>query len=89
MEENKVLLASEIVNWTIEDESYKNAKLIVIEDYSVIVSEELRHVLFSTYKTLKEYELIRWTTDWKVGDNEDIKTLILFVKRLAHKSALP
>ena len=83
MENNKVVLASEIVNWTIVDENYKNAKLIVIENYSVIVSEELQHVLFSTYKTLKKYEVVRWTTDWKVGDNEDIKTLIIFVKKIS------
>ena len=83
--ENKILLASEIIDWTIEDENYKNAKLVVIEDFIVRVSEELKDILHSTYKSLRKYEVIRWTTDWHVNGNEDIKTLVIFVKTiLAH-----
>lgn len=40
-----------------------------------------KDLLHKTYKMLKDYVLIQWTTDWKYNEKEDINTLILFVKK--------
>ena len=65
------------------NKNYQDARLLVFEDNKLIVSEELQHILFKTYKELKNYEVISWTTDWHVSGNEDIKTLIVFVKKVS------
>lgn len=76
------LLVSKIVDDLMWAEEYANAKLIVIENYTIIVSEELKDILHSTYKKLKNYELVKWTTDWKVSGNEEIKTLVIFAQKI-------
>lgn len=63
------------------NKDYENARLLVIENFNVIVSENLKNVLHKTYKLLQEYNVIKWTTDWGVSDNEDIKTLVIFVEK--------
>lgn len=64
------------------NKNYENARLLVIEDFKVIVSENLKNVSFKTYKLLQEYNVIKWSTDWEVSDNEEIKTLIIFVEKV-------
>ena len=76
------LIVSKILDDLMWTEEYKDAKLIVIENYNIIVSEDLRHILFKTYKLLKNYELVRWSTDWKVNGNDDIKTLVMFAQKI-------
>lgn len=65
------------------NKDYENAKLLVFDGLKLIVSENLKDVLFSTIKMLKEYEVIKWTTDWKVSGSEKIRTLVLFVEKVS------
>ena len=75
--------ASYAIERTINDEYYKNARVLVFdENNNLIVSEELVHILFKTYKMLNNYELIKWTIDYHINDNEEIKTLIIFAKKI-------
>ena len=75
--------ASYAIERTINDEYYKNARVLVFdENNNLIVSEELVHILFKTYKMLNNYELIKWTTDYHINDNEEINTLIIFAKKI-------
>ena len=77
------LRASKVIEFTIEDENYKDARVLVFEGTKLIVCEELRDILHKTYKKLKDYEVTKWTTDWKVNDNDDIKTLVIFVEKVS------
>ena len=75
--------ASYAIERTINDEYYKNARVLVFdENNNLIVSEELVHILFKTYKMLNNYELIKWTTDYHINDNEEINILIIFAKKI-------
>ena len=75
--------ASYAIERTINDEYYKNARVLVFdENNNLIVSEELVHILFKTYKMLKDYELLKWTTDYQINGNEEINTLIIFAKKI-------
>ena len=75
--------ASYAIERTINDEYYKNARVLVFdENNNLIVSESLVHILFKTYKMLNNYELNKWTTDYQINDNEEINTLIIFAKKI-------
>lgn len=75
--------ASYAIKRTINDAYYKNARVLVFdENNNLIVSEELVHILFKTYKMLENYELNKWTTDYQINGNEEIKTLIIFAKKI-------
>ena len=75
--------ASYAIERTINDEYYKNARVLVFdENNNLIVSEKLVHILFKTYKMLNNYELIKWTTDYHINGNEEINTLIIFAKKI-------
>lgn len=75
--------ASYAIERTINDEYYKNARVLVFdENNNLIVSEELVHILFKTYKMLDNYELNKWTTDYQINGNEEINTLIIFAKKI-------
>lgn len=75
--------ASYAIERTINDEYYKNARVLVFdENNNLIVSEELVHILFKTYKMLENYELNKWTTDYQINGNEEINTLIIFAKKI-------
>lgn len=83
METKITVTASYAIERTINDEYYKNARVLVFdENNNLIVSEELVHILFKTYKMLKDYELLKWTTDYQINGNEEINTLIIFAKKI-------
>ena len=64
------------------NKDYENARVLVFDEKNnLIVSEMAKDLLHKTYKMLKDYVLIQWTTDWKHNEKEDINTLILFVKK--------
>ena len=77
------LKATYAIDSTIFDENYSEARLLVFEGTKLIVSEKLVDLLHKTYKMLDNYVLLEWTTDWKVSGNQDIKTLVLFVKKVS------
>lgn len=83
METKITVTASYAIERTINDEYYKNARVLVFdENNNLIVSEELVHILFKTYKMLDNYELLKWTTDYQINGNEEINTLIIFAKKI-------
>ena len=80
--ENEVLKANQMIDLTINDENYKNARLLVFENYKLLFNEKLIDILHKTYKELKKYNVIKWTTDWKHSENNEINTLIVFVEKV-------
>ena len=55
---------SSLVKGLVENNYYKNCRLIVIdENNNLVCSEMLNEMLFKTYKLLKNYELISWRND--------------------------
>ena len=84
--ENK-LRVSRMLEIILEDENYENARVLVFdENNNLIVSEELFHILFETYKMLKSYELVEWNTDCRISGNKKINTVVIFAKKVSKAS---
>ena len=84
--ENK-LRVSKVLEIVIEDEDYKNARVLVFDESNkLIVSEELFHILFKTYQMLKSYEVVEWNTDCRISENKKINTLVIFAKKVSKAS---
>lgn len=83
MEKKPIIQVSHAIYKTIDDEQYKNARVLIFdENNNLIVNEELEHILFKTYKMLNAYELTKWTTDYHINGNEEINILIIFAKKI-------
>ena len=88
----KTNLIIQLINSLIDTEEYKNARLIVINDYNIVISSMLQEVKFKAVKKLLNYDLIKWTTDFENNDGSNnlqqdteynvIKTLVIFVKKV-------
>ena len=88
----KTNLTIDLINSLIEAEEYKNARLIVIEGYNIVISSMLQDVKYKSVQKLNNYELDKWTTDYKNNDgsndlqqdteNNAINTLVIFVKKV-------
>ena len=71
----------------LEDENYKNDRVLVFdENNNLIVSEELFHILFETYKMLKNYELVEWNTDCRISEKKKINTVVICAKKVSKAS---
>ena len=87
MKKKVILKASCLLKNLIDDDNFKNARLLVFdENYHLIVSEIFGQVLFQTYKVLHEYDLIRWVTDYEKNDDDKINVIVAFVKKTSKGS---
>ena len=87
----KTNLVIQLINSLIDTKEYENARLIVINDYNIVISSMLQQVKYKAVKKLLDYELEKWTTDFENNDGSDnlqqdtecnvIKTIVIFVKK--------
>ena len=88
----KTNLIIQLINSLIDAKEYKNARLVVINDYNIVLSSMLQEVKFKAVKNLLNYELEKWTTDLENNDGSNnlqqdteynvIKTIVIFVKKV-------
>ena len=87
----KTNLVIQLINSLIDTKEYENARLIVINDYNIVISSMLQQVKYKAVKKLLDYELEKRTTDFENNDGSDnlqqdkecnvIKTIVIFVKK--------
>lgn len=83
MKTQKVMVYDLLMN-NVDNENYEEARVIVFdENYQILVSEMLKHVLLKTAIKMKNYELDHWNTDYQVTEDNKIKTLIIFAKKVS------
>lgn len=88
----KTNLVIQLINSLIDTKEYENARLIVINDYNIVISSMLQQVKYKAVKNLLDYDLEKWTTDFENNDGSDnlqqdtecnvIKTIVIFVKKV-------
>ena len=88
----KTNLLIQLINSLIDTQEYENARLIVINDYNIVISSMLHQVKYKAVKKLLDYEFVKWTTDFKNNDGSNnlqqdteynaIKTIVIFVKKV-------
>lgn len=85
-----------LIEWISElmdSDDYKDTRLIVINEYHIVISSMLQKLKFKSAMKLLDYELVKWTTDYANNDGSDnlqqdtecnvIKTLVIFVKKVS------
>lgn len=87
----KTNLVIQLINSLIDTQEYENARLIVINDYNIVISSMLQEVKFKAVMRLLDYDLEKWTTDFENNDGSNnlqqdtecnvIKTIVIFVKK--------
>lgn len=87
----KTNLIIQLIDSLIDAKEYKNARLVVINEYNIVLSSMLQEVKFKAVKNLLNYDLVKWTTDLENNDGSNnlqqdteynvIKTIVIFVKK--------
>ncbi|MDY5929863.1 MAG: hypothetical protein SPI36_03355 [Candidatus Onthovivens sp.] len=88
----KTNLIIQLIDSLIDAKEYKNARLVVINEYNIVLSSMLQEVKFKAVKNLLNYDLVKWTTDLENNDGSNnlqqdteynvIKTIVIFVKKV-------
>ena len=72
---------SSLIDEFFSNNVYDNCRIIVIDEhYKIIFCDMLEHILFKTYKFLKNYELVSWSTDFKLTGNVSTNVCVVFCK---------
>ena len=81
------------ISTLMDSEDYKDARLIVINEYHIVISSMLQEVKLKSVLKLLDYELVKWATDYANNDGSDnlqqdtecnvIKTLVIFVEKVS------
>lgn len=76
-QETKVTI-KDLIETLIESENYfKTRVFIIANDDFILKINELKKISFLEMKELEKYELVKWSTDWTIDRNDEIKTLVI------------